>query len=57
MSGFTVSGVRARTRPVTRSTYSLRTRSAVVKGAPLSGSNTTCTMPSRSRRSMKITPP
>src|SRR6188474_936524 len=48
---------RRRTTPVTRSTNSLRTRSAVAKVSLRSGSLTTCTSPSRSRRSMKITPP
>jgi len=35
----------------------LRTRSAVAKVCSVSGSKTTCTRPSRSRRSTKITPP
>ncbi len=48
---------RARTRPVTFRQYSLRTSSATAKVAARSGSQTTCTRPSRSRRSMKITPP
>jgi len=57
IAGLTVASERARTRPVTCSTYSLRTRSARWKCSSVSGSNTTCTMPSRSRRSRKMTPP
>ena len=56
-SAFTVPSGRRRTLPVTCSTNSLRTRSAVAKVSARSGSQTTCARPSRSRRSMKITPP
>ena len=48
---------RGRTRPLTLSTYSERMRSASAKISRRSGSKTTCNRPSRSRRSMKITPP
>ena len=48
---------RGRTRPSIRTQNSLRSASAWPKTAGRSGSQTICTMPSRSRRSMKITPP
>ena len=48
---------RARTSPVMLTTNSLRRLSATAKSSGASGSQTTCTSPSRSRRSMKITPP
>ena len=54
---FTVPSGRRRTRPVILRTYSLRARSPTWKASALSGSQTTWTTPSRSRKSMKITPP
>ena len=54
---FLVPSGRLRTRPVMLNTYSLRDWSAKAKASGVSGSNTTCTMPSRSRKSMNITPP
>ena len=49
---------RARTLPFTCSTVSLRRCSATAKASGLkSGSTVICTVPLRSRRSMKITPP
>ncbi|CFW48203.1 Uncharacterised protein [Bordetella pertussis] len=48
---------RRRTRPVMLMQNSLRRRSAVPKASALSGSNTICARPVRSRRSMKMTPP
>src|SRR5581483_11373861 len=50
-------GRRRRTWPVIFSTYSLRTFSATAKLSRPSGSNTTCTRPARSRKSMKTMPP
>ena len=56
--GFTVSGERLETTPVTASTYSPRTRSArACASAETSGRATTWHSPSRSRRSMNTTPP
>src|SRR5713101_2199394 len=55
--GLVVPSGRRRTTPVTFRTNSLRMRSAVAKVSLRSGSDTTCASPSRSRRSMKITPP
>src|SRR3954464_2900487 len=48
---------RARTKPLTCTQNSLRKPSAVLNISARSGSHTTCTYPSRSRRSTKITPP
>ena len=53
----TVPSGRGRTVPVTATQNSLRSVSAIAKVAARSGSQTTCTRPSRSRRSMKMTPP
>src|SRR5439155_21302463 len=56
--GFTVSGERRCTRPRTRITYSERSAPAFSwQARSVSGLNTICTSPSRSRRSTKITPP
>ena len=56
--GLTVSAERAATSPTTAITYSPRTWSAAAWAAfETSGRATTWQMPSRSRRSMKITPP
>jgi hypothetical protein len=56
--GFTVSGERRATSPTTATTYSLRTRSAAEWASfDTSGRATTWQIPSRSRTSMKMTPP
>ena len=56
--GLTVSAERRATSPITASTYSPRTRSAAACASfDTSGRATTWQSPSRSRRSMKITPP
>ena len=56
--GFTVSAERAETSPTTAITYSERTWSARAwASSETSGRATTWHSPSRSRRSMKITPP
>jgi len=57
MFGLTVPSDAGERRRSTLSTYSLRTFSAVANVALRSGSETTCASPSRSRKSMKITPP
>ncbi len=55
---FTVSADRFATSPTTAITYSFRTRSAATWASfETSGRATTWQIPSRSRRSMKITPP
>ena len=54
---FSVPAGRARTLPTTFRQNSLRTPSAVLNISARSGSQTICTRPSRSRRSMKMTPP
>ncbi len=58
MFGLTASGRRLRTVPLTCTTYSLRipAASACASGVWLA-STTTCVVPHRSRRSMKIRPP
>ncbi len=55
--GLTVPSGRLRTTPRTSTQYSLRSDSAVANVSARSGSQTICAMPSRSRRSMKMTPP
>ena len=56
--GFTASGARAMTSPVTSITYSLRHLSAIAHASlDTAGLNTTWTNPSLSRKSIKITPP
>ena len=56
--GLTVSAERAATSPVTATTYSERTWSATACAVwDTSGRATTWQIPSRSRRSMKMTPP
>lgn len=57
MLSLVVPSGRARTTPTTCTQNSLRTSSAVLNISGRSGSHTTCTVPSRSRRSTKITPP
>jgi len=57
MFGFSVPSGRRRTLPVIRTQNSLRTRSATWNMSARSGSQTTWARPSRSRRSMKMTPP
>lgn len=54
---FSVPAGRLRTRPVICTQNSLRRPSAALNISARSGSHTTCTRPSRSRRSMKMTPP
>jgi hypothetical protein len=55
--GFTVPSSRRWTVPVTLSTNWFRTCSAILKTSVRCGRQTTCASPSRSCRSMKITPP
>jgi hypothetical protein len=54
---FSVPAGRGRTLPTALRQNSPRTSSAILNISGRSGSQTICTSPSRSRRSMKITPP